>query len=55
MKTLLKLGLTLTLMIGFITTNATNDIYGNQKPYTEKNKQFIKVARKSFNFNIIMF
>ncbi|MCK0108524.1 VWA domain-containing protein [Flavobacteriaceae bacterium S0825] len=44
MKTLLKLGLTLTLMIGFITTNATNEIYENQKPHTEKNKQFIKVA-----------
>lgn len=44
MKTLLKLGLTLTLMIGFITTNAANAIYRNQKPYTEKNKQFIKVA-----------
>jgi len=44
MKTLLKLGLTLTLMIGFITTNATNEIYGNQKSHTEKNKQFIKVA-----------
>lgn len=44
MKTLLKLGLTLTLMIGFITTNAANAIYRNLKPYTEKNKQFIKVA-----------
>lgn len=44
MKTLLKLGLTLTLMIGYITTNATNEIYGNQKSHTEKNKQFIKVA-----------
>ena len=44
MKTLLKLGLTLTLMIGFITTNATNEIYGNQKSHTDKNKQFIKVA-----------
>ncbi|WP_347922975.1 vWA domain-containing protein [Pontimicrobium sp. SW4] len=44
MKTLLKLGFTLTLMIGFITTNATNKHYENQKPHTEKNKQFIKVA-----------
>ena len=44
MKTLLKLGLTLTLMIGSITTNATNKYFENQKPHTAKNKQFIKVA-----------
>jgi len=44
MKTLLKLGLTLALMIGFATTNATNKHYENRKPHTEKNKQFIKVA-----------
>ena len=44
MKTLLKLGLTLTLMIGFITTNATNNNYENPITHTKKNKQFIKVA-----------
>jgi len=44
MKTLLKLGLTMTLIIGFITTNATNKHYEHQKPHNDKNKQFIKVA-----------
>ena len=44
MKTLLKTGLTLTLMIGFITTNATNKNYEYQNPHIEKNKQYIKVA-----------